>query len=157
MLPQIITPSLIPCVCGGGAGTEIWNWYICVAHGVKWGARERPLAENVGLSERPLTGKTGDFGAKNNKETYIFKSRKSGTKNCTFLKRGSFGAAQVEKVVFRSGQSRKMGVWAIARRILVLSWYGSTTTPPPPPPDFNLLLTTNDKLLVLAKISLTFS
>ena len=36
------------------------------------GARERPLAENVGLSERPLKGKTGDFGAKNNKETYIF-------------------------------------------------------------------------------------
>ena len=31
--------------------------------------RERRLTENGGLSERPRTIKTGDFGAKNNKET----------------------------------------------------------------------------------------
>ena len=30
------------------------------------------MTENWGLSERSLTGKTGDFGVKNNKETYIF-------------------------------------------------------------------------------------
>ena len=29
------------------------------------------------LSERPLTGKTGDLGVKNNKETYIFLKRRS--------------------------------------------------------------------------------
>ena len=46
-----------------------------------------PSLKNEGLSERPLTGKTGDFGAKNNKETYIF------------LKRGCFRSAQVGKVV----------------------------------------------------------
>ena len=62
---------------------------------------------------------------------------------------------------FQSGHSRekegilklKTEVGAVARRIPVLTLYGST----PPPPEFNLLLTTNDKLLVLAKISLTFS
>ena len=43
------------------------------------------LTENGGLSERPLMGKTWDFGAKNNNETYIF------------LKRGSFRSSQVEK------------------------------------------------------------
>ena len=43
------------------------------------------LIINGGLSEWPLTGKTGDFGAKNKKETYIF------------FKTG----------VFRSGQSEK--------------------------------------------------
>ena len=48
--------------------------YICAAQGLKMGGglRELPLTENGGLSERPLAGKTGDFGAKNNKETYIF-------------------------------------------------------------------------------------
>ena len=44
--------------------------YICRTGFKKWGARERLLTENAGLSERPLTGKTGDFGAKNNKETF---------------------------------------------------------------------------------------
>ena len=34
------------------------------------GARERPLTENEGLSEWPLMGNTGVFGAKNNKETF---------------------------------------------------------------------------------------
>ena len=63
-------------------------------------------------------GKTGDFGAKDNKETrniYFFKTRvfsiwpgqKSSTKN--IFEKGSFGAAQVENVVFRSGEGRKMG------------------------------------------------
>ena len=61
------------------------------------GLREWPLTENGWLSERPLRGKTGDFGTKNNKDTYIFlktrvfsiwPGRKSATKNCIFLKRG---------------------------------------------------------------------
>ena len=51
----------------------------------------------------PHEEKTGDFGAKNNTDlkriffkTRVFSicpGRKSGTKNCIFLKRGSFGAA----------------------------------------------------------------
>ena len=40
--------------------------------------------EGGGLSERPLTGKTGDFGTKNNKETHL-------------LKRVSFRSDQVGK------------------------------------------------------------
>ena len=38
------------------------------------GLRERPLTENGGwgLSERPLTGKTGDFGAKITKKRTFF-------------------------------------------------------------------------------------
>ena len=54
---------------GEGGGTQIWNWYICAAQGLKHGGlREQSLTENGGggLSERRLTGKTGDFGAKNN-------------------------------------------------------------------------------------------
>ena len=49
--------------------------YICRALFKNGGLKERPLTENAGrgvLSERPLTGKTGDLGVKNNKETYIF-------------------------------------------------------------------------------------
>ena len=63
--------------------------YICRALFKNGGLKERPLTENAGrgrvLSERPLTGKTGDLGVKNNKETYIF------------LKRRSFRSAQVGK------------------------------------------------------------
>ena len=58
---------------GGMRGTQIGNWYVCAAQGLKMGGLgERPLTENVGLSERLLTEKTGDILAKNNKETYIF-------------------------------------------------------------------------------------
>ena len=74
-------------VCG--EGTQIWNGiYICRALFKNGGLKERPLTENAGrglLSERPLNGKTGDLGVKNNKETYIF------------LKRRSFRSAQVRK------------------------------------------------------------
>ena len=58
----------------------------------------------------------------------IWPGRKSGTKNCLSLKRGSFGAAQIEKVVFRgwgAGARPKHG-GAFARHIPVLSLYGST-------------------------------
>ena len=59
------------------------------------------------LSERPLTEKTGS-GAKSNKEKYILKNEglfdlarsEKRNQNCIFLKRGSFGAAQVKKVEF---------------------------------------------------------
>ena len=58
------------------------------------------------LSERPLTGKTGDLGVKNNKETYIFLKRRSfrsaqvgkAEQRMYILKRGSFGVAYVEPV-----------------------------------------------------------
>ena len=49
------------------------------------------------FAERPVTGKTGDLGVKNNKETCIFfkttvfsicPGRKSRTKNGIFLKKG---------------------------------------------------------------------
>ena len=50
--------------------------YICRTLFKIGGLKERPLTENVCgggvLSEQPLTGKTGDLGVKNNKETYIF-------------------------------------------------------------------------------------
>ena len=51
------------------------------------------------------SGHSQDLDAKNNQK-YLFKTRvfsiwpgrKNGTKNCIFFKRGSFGAAQVEKL-----------------------------------------------------------
>ena len=108
------------------------------------GLRERPHTEKMGggLSERPLTENRGGFGTKNNKETYIFKrrifwsspGRKSGTNKCIFLKRGSFGAVQVEKVeslgeaqadktgVFRSGTGRKMQAFRAAHTRTALIW-----------------------------------
>ena len=53
---------------GGGEGRGYSNMklvYMCRT-GFKRGVlREQPLTENGGLSERPLTGKTGDFGDKN--------------------------------------------------------------------------------------------
>ena len=114
VLVHVFTNGSIPSVLyafipGVGVGVGYSNMklvYMCRAGYKNGRLRERPLAENWGLSERPLNGKTGYFGAKNNKETYIFlKTRvfsicscqKSGTKNCTFLKRRSFGAAQVKK------------------------------------------------------------
>ena len=54
--------------------------YICRALFKNGGLKEWPLTENAGrgvLSERPLTGKTGDLGVKNNKETYIFLKQRS--------------------------------------------------------------------------------
>ena len=55
--------------------------------------------------------------------------RKCGTKNCIFLKRGSFGAAQVEKVeALGAAKAEKRG--AFARQIPVLSLYGSTPQQP---------------------------
>ena len=80
-----------------------------------------------GGSERPLIENRGGFGTKNNKETYIFKrrifwsspGRKSGTDKCIFLKRGSFGAVQVEKVEsLGAAQAEKCG--AFGRHIPVL-------------------------------------
>ena len=59
--------------------------YMCRIGFKNVGLRERPLTVNGGLSERSLTEKTGDFGAKDNKETYMF------------LKRGSFRTSQVGK------------------------------------------------------------
>ena len=72
------------------------------------GLRERPLAENWGLSERTLTEKSRG-GILELKLTNIFfqrwggvfwssPGRKSRTNKCMFLKRRSFGAVQVEKL-----------------------------------------------------------
>ena len=50
--------------------------YMCRTGFKNGGLRKPPLTENGGLSERPLMRKLGDFGAKNNKGTYIvFKTR----------------------------------------------------------------------------------
>ena len=67
----------------------------------------------------PSLKNEGDFGTKNNNETYIFKrgvfwsspGRKSGTNKCIFLKRGgSFGAVHVEKVEsLGASQAEKWG------------------------------------------------
>ena len=102
------------------------------------------------LSERPLTGKTGDLGAKNNKEKYFFfflfffffngglfdltRSEKR-NKELYIFEKGVFWSGPCRKSgVFRSGQGRKMGGGgAFARQIPVLSVYGSTTPRAPPP------------------------
>ena len=61
----------------------------------------------------------------------ICQGQKSGTKNCIFLKRGSFGAAQVEKAEsLGAAKAEKWG--AFARHIPVLSFYGSTPLGPTP-------------------------
>ena len=57
---------------GGGARSKMKLVDMCRLVFKNGRLRERPLNENEGLSERPLTGKTGDFGAENNKETFIF-------------------------------------------------------------------------------------
>ena len=75
-------------MCVGGGYSNIILVYICLKMG-GGGLRSGPSLKMRGgggvLSERPLTGKTGDLGVKNNKETYIF------------LKRRSFRSAQVGK------------------------------------------------------------
>ena len=101
------------CVWGGGWYSNMKLVYICRSLFKNGELKERrPLTENAGrgwvLSERPLTGKTGDLGVKNNKETYMF------------LKRRSFRSAQVgnaeqrivifEKGVFWSGLRRNSRV-----------------------------------------------
>ena len=127
----------------GGGGTQIWNWYICAAQGLKMGVLgSGPSLKIWGFESGHLRVKTGDFGTKNNKETvHSFKTRvfsicpgrKRGTKNCILLKRESFWSGPDRKSrVFRSGQGQKWG--AFAQHIAVLSLYGSTPPPPPPPP-----------------------
>ena len=119
---------------GWGAGrTQIWNWKIYVPHRVyNGGFRERPLTENRGLSERPLTGKQGILELRITKKRIFFlktrvfsiwPGRESGTKNCKSLKRGSFGAAQVEK--WREGFSAEH-----TRTVLIIM--GVPPTPPHP-------------------------
>ena len=61
-------------MCGGGY-SNMKLVYMCRAGYENGRLRERPCAGGWGvgmLSERLLTGKTGDFGVKSNKETYIF-------------------------------------------------------------------------------------
>ena len=96
---------------GGGVYLNMKLVYICRAlfknrvGGLKSGPSLKMRGGGV-LSERPLTGKTGDLGVKNNIFIYVFKTtvfslspgRKSRTMNCIFLKRGSFGVAYVETV-----------------------------------------------------------
>ena len=58
---------------GVGGGTHICNWYICAAQGLKMvglgsGPSLKWCVGGGGRSERPLIGKTGDFGVNNNKE-----------------------------------------------------------------------------------------
>ena len=122
----------------------------------------RPLTENAGLSERPLTGKQVILELKITKKLFNLPRAEKRNKELYIFEKGVFWSGPGRKSrVFRSGQSRKMGVVAVARHIPVLSLYGSTPGPAPSParrtPKFNSLLTTNDKLLMLAKIKFTFS
>ena len=63
-----------------------------------------PSLKMAGFQSGPSLKNEGDFGTKNNKETYIFWKGGSfgaaqvGKLLCIFLKRGSFRAVQVEKV-----------------------------------------------------------
>ena len=59
------------------------------------GFQSGPSREKQGILELKITKKGIFF------KTGVFSNcpgRKSGTKNCIFLKRGSFGAAQIEKM-----------------------------------------------------------
>ena len=72
-------------VVGGGVLKYEIGIYVFAAHCLKMvgggGLRSGPSLKMRGgggvLSERPLTGKTGDLGVKNNKETYMFLKRRS--------------------------------------------------------------------------------
>ena len=119
-----------------GAGEERYSsmklLYMCRAGFKNGRLKERPLTENEGLSERPLTGKTGDFGAKNNKETYIlFKMRglfdlprsEKRYKELYIFEKGVFWSGPGRKSRgFRSGKGRKMGGIRAAhiRTVLIL-------------------------------------
>ena len=82
-----------------------------------WGLGNGPSLK-IGLSEWPLTDKTGDFGTKITKKNAFVKrevfwsnsGRKRGTQNCIFLKRGVFWSGPGRKSsVFRSGPGRNIG------------------------------------------------
>ena len=85
--------------------------YICCALFKNGGLKERPFAENAGrgggcFQSGPSRDKQGIWELKITKKLYFFKTTvfsicpgwKSRTKNCIFLKRGSFGVAYVETV-----------------------------------------------------------
>ena len=82
--------------------------YICRALFKNGGLKERSLTENAGgcFQSGPSREKQGIWELKITKKRIFFKTtvfsicpgRKSRTKNCIFLKRGSFGVAYVETV-----------------------------------------------------------
>ena len=103
--------------------------------------------EKQGIWELKITKKLNHF------KTRVFSicpGRKSGTKNCIFLKRGSFGAAHVEKV--ESLGATKAEIWGVfARHIPVLSLYGITPHPRVPTyrPSMNILNKVNKQIFKL--------
>ena len=132
------------CLRSGGwwGSTQIWNWYIFAAHCLKMGGlKSGPSLKMRGwgvLSERLLTGKTGDLGVKNIKKMYIF------------VKRRSFRSAQIGKAEQRIVYFWK-GFWSgLCRNSRVAKsekwgWVGGLSrgtypycpymgVPPPPPP-----------------------
>ena len=122
MLPQIITPSLIPGVVGYSNMKLV---YTCMC---RTGFKNGELGSGPSLKMRGF--QSGH--SRENRGFSICLGRKSGTKNCTFLKRGSFGAAQVKKVESLGAvKAEKMGVEAVVRHIPVQSLYGSTLSPAP--------------------------
>ena len=80
--------------------------YMCRPEFENGGLRSGPSLKMGGFQSGPSLKNEGNFGTKNNRETYIFKrgvfwsspGRISGRHKCICLKRGSFGAIQVEKV-----------------------------------------------------------
>ena len=86
------------------------------------GLRERPLTENGGLSERPLKGKQRILELKITKKRIFFKR--------IFLKRGSFGAAHVEKVEsLGAAKAKEMGGFRAAHTRTVRLWEYTSTDP----------------------------
>ena len=87
----------------GGRGVLKYEIGIFLPHCLKMGGlRSGPslkMRSGGVLSERPLTGKTGDLGVKNNKETYFF-----------FFKRRSFRSAEVGKAEQRMVYFKKGGL-----------------------------------------------
>ena len=106
--------------------------YMCRTGFKNGGLREQPLTEmGGGLSERPLMGKTGDFGARNNKETVFFLNKglfnlptsEKRNKELYMFEKGVFWSGPCRKSrVFRSCQGRKVGGFRAAHTRTVLLW-----------------------------------
>ena len=118
--------------------TQIWHCYIYAAQGLKMGGLGSGPSLKIGGFQSSHSWEKRDFGAKKKRNVYILKmrgfsiwpGRKSRTKNCIFFKKGSFGVAHVEKVVYRSVQGRKMGGFRVAYACTVLIWeYPPPCTP----------------------------
>ena len=115
---------------GGGKGGGVRYSFVKVENG---GLGSDPSLKMEGFQSGPSLKNEGDFGTKNNKETFIFKrgsfwsspGRKSGINKSIFLKKwgggGGFRSSPGRNSgVFRNGPAQKIGGGAFGRHIPVL-------------------------------------